>query len=177
MNARSRRWGTAATVLLVGSLAACGSSSSGSSGYGYGSTPSATSPHATASASPTYATKAPAQAASVGTAMTSLGTILVDGKGRSLYMYGADTQGSGKSACAGACLAAWPPLTGAPSAGSGVDASKLGTITGTDGSTQVTYNGWPLYYFAKDSAAGQTTGQGVGGIWWVVSPQGEPIKG
>ena len=175
MNARSRRWGTAATVLLVGSLAACGSSSGGSSGYG--STPSATSPHATASASPTYATKAPAQAASVGTAMTSLGTILVDGKGRSLYMYGADTPRSGKSACAGACLAAWPPLTGAPSAGSGVDASKLGTITGTDGSTQVTYNGWPLYYFAKDSAAGQTTGQGVGGIWWVVSPQGEPIKG
>jgi predicted lipoprotein with Yx(FWY)xxD motif len=54
---------------------------------------------------------------------------------------------------------------------------EIGTITGVDGSTQVTLNGWPLYYYAGESAAGDTNGQGVGGVWWVLTPEGEKIGG
>ena len=67
-------------------------------------------------------------------------------------------------------------MTGAPTGGLGVEASKLGTTSRTDGGTQVTYNGHPLYHFASDSAPGDTKGQGIGGNWFVVSPQGEPIQ-
>jgi len=89
-----------------------------------------------------------------------------------LYIYTKDTPNT--STCYGACAAAWPPLLseGTPTAGSGVDATKLGTMTRTDGSTQVTYNGWPLYYFALDKAAGDTNGEGVQNVWYVITPEG-----
>lgn len=107
-----------------------------------------------------------------------LGSIVVDGAGMTVYMFTKDTQGSGESSCAGDCLAKWPPVT-TESDAPAVDGvtGELGTITGTDGSTQVTLNGWPLYYFAGDAAAGDTTGQGVGGVWWVLTAAGEPIEG
>ncbi len=106
------------------------------------------------------------------------GAYLTDGTGRTLYLFALDT--SGKSACNGACAAAWPPLhtTGATTAGAGVTASKLTTVTRNDGSRQVVYDGHPLYYFTGDRAAGQIHGQGVnafGGFWWLVSPAGAPI--
>ena len=178
MYARSRRLTIAASVLLVGSLAACSSNSgSGSGGYGQdgAAAGSASSAAASPSASPSGGMANSGQTATVATADTDLGTILVDGKGMTLYLYTKDTQNSGESTCEGQCLATWPPLLGEPSASSGVDASMLGTITRSDGSTQVSYNGWPLYYWANDTAAGQTTGQGVGGVWWVVTPGGEAI--
>ncbi len=98
------------------------------------------------------------------------GNILVDGKGMTLYTYDKDTAGT--STCTGPCAAIWPPVltNGAPTGGTGVDSSKLGTISLPDGSTMVTYNNKPLYYYSKDRAAGDTNGDGVGGVWHVVTP-------
>ena len=114
---------------------------------------------------------------------TDFGPILVNGNGMSLYLFMADTQNSGTSTCGDddGCATEWPPLVtdGDPVAGEGVDAALLGTITRDDGSTQVTYNGWPLYLFAGDTAAGDTVGQGIdefGGLWFLVSPTGEAIE-
>jgi plastocyanin len=92
-----------------------------------------------------------------------------------LYLYTNDTKNT--STCYDKCATAWPPLltSGAPAVGAGADASLLGTTTRTDGKMQVTYNGWPLYYWFKDQKAGDTTGQLVGGVWFVVSPKGDKI--
>jgi predicted lipoprotein with Yx(FWY)xxD motif len=101
-------------------------------------------------------------------------SFIVDDKGMSLYLYTKDTPGTSY----GKCATAWPPLltSGAAVAGNGLDASKLGTTTRTDGTTQVTYNGWPLYYYAKDKQAGDTVGQDVGSVWFLVNPTGEAIQ-
>jgi predicted lipoprotein with Yx(FWY)xxD motif len=161
---------TAAGMLAAG----CGSSSSGSGGSGsggglYGG-----------SSAPTTAPSAVAAVATVSAASTSLGTILVDGSGRTLYLFEKDQ--SDQSACAGACAAAWPvdQSSGTPKAGSGVKASMLGTIKRGDNTTQVTYNQHPLYYFQGDSGAGQQNGQGVdafGAKWFVVNPAGGAVTG
>jgi predicted lipoprotein with Yx(FWY)xxD motif len=109
------------------------------------------------------------------------GPVLVDGEGYSLYVFMNDTQNSGTSTCTGACAGAWPPLTtdGPPVASEGVDEFLLSTLPRDDGSTQVTYNGWPLYSFEDDTAPGDTNGQGLddsGGLWFLVSPAGEPVE-
>lgn len=108
----------------------------------------------------------------------TFGSTLVDAQGRSLYLFTNDTQNSGTSSCSGDCLVEWPPLLtdGEPVAGEGVNESLLGTITRDDGTTQVTYNGWPLYYFADDTNPGDALGQGMGGVWFLVSPTGEAIQ-
>jgi predicted lipoprotein with Yx(FWY)xxD motif len=99
----------------------------------------------------------------------SLGNFLVDSKGMTLYLFTKDT--SGVSNCNGGCLKAWPPLLaqGNLVAGPGVT-GKLGEITRSDGAKQVTYDGMPLYYWASDVKPGDTTGQGVGGVWFIVPP-------
>ncbi|HEX6886503.1 MAG TPA: hypothetical protein VF143_00240 [Candidatus Nanopelagicales bacterium] len=172
MKARSRVSVLAATLLMTGSMAACGSNAAGSgAGGGYGAAPGTTSAPASAPA----AAPGASAAVTVGTSSSKLGTILVDGRGMTLYLFTKDTRGSGASTCEGSCLAAWPPLLGTPEAGSGADQARLGTITRSDGAIQVTYNGWPLYYWAQDSAPGDTNGQGVNGVWWMVSPAGEPV--
>ena len=107
-----------------------------------------------------------------------LGQILVDAKGMTLYLFVADTGTA--STCYTSCASIWPPLLtdGAPQAGTGADASKLGTTNRTDGKVEVTYAGHPLYYFVQDKAPGDTKGQGIngfGGLWWVVSPSGAAI--
>jgi predicted lipoprotein with Yx(FWY)xxD motif len=106
------------------------------------------------------------------TQTSSLGPILVDGAGLTLYLFTMDTANT--STCYGSCAAIWLPyLTdGTPTAGSGVNAALLSSTTRTDGSSQVTYNGHPLYYFAKDKAPGETTGEGVQNVWYVVTPEG-----
>jgi predicted lipoprotein with Yx(FWY)xxD motif len=115
----------------------------------------------------------------VGTAKDpNLGQILVDGKGQTLYLFEKD-KGS-TSACYGACAQFWPPLTtsGKPQAGSGATASLLGTTSRTDGKSQVTYNGHPLYLFANDAQPGQVSGEGLnqfGAGWDVLSPLGNKI--
>jgi predicted lipoprotein with Yx(FWY)xxD motif len=118
-------------------------------------------------------------AATVGVANTSLGSILVDSTGRTLYLFKADV--GTRSACSGACAAAWPPLlaSGKPTAGTGLTASKLGTATRSGGGRQVTYNGHPLYLFVKDTKPGQTAGQGVtafGAAWFALTPSGSQIS-
>lgn len=181
MNARSRVWTLGASLLLAGTLAACGSSSSGggTGAYGGGAATSAPAMGSSASAgggaygSGASGGSTSAAAVTVMTASSSLGTILVDGSGRTLYLFTKDSPNT--STCTGGCLAAWPPLLGTATAGTGVDSSLLGTLTRPDGKMQVSYKGMPLYYWAQDSAAGQTNGQGVQGVWWVVSPQGTPI--
>ena len=107
----------------------------------------------------------------------TLGSILVDSKGMSLYIFTKDTPNT--SNCYGGCATAWPPLltSGAPVAGTGVTASMLGTTTRKDGTTQVTYNGLPLYYWIKDKTAGDTTGQGVQNVWYVIDPSGKAVTG
>jgi predicted lipoprotein with Yx(FWY)xxD motif len=96
-------------------------------------------------------------------------TLLVDGMGHTLYVFTKDTQGKA-SACTGGCAKYWPPLlvpagTTAPTTVAGVSGA-FGTISRADGSTQLTYEGWPLYTFLKDTMPGQTNGQAVGGTWW-----------
>jgi predicted lipoprotein with Yx(FWY)xxD motif len=105
------------------------------------------------------------------------GEILTDGEGMTLYLFTNDTPNT--SNCYDQCATNWPPLltTGEPVAGSGVDADLLGVTERTDGTSQVTYNGWPLYYWASDANPGDATGQGVGDVWYVVSPEGEMIEG
>jgi predicted lipoprotein with Yx(FWY)xxD motif len=135
----------------------------------------------TAGASPSpIASPSPAATGSKVAVATNakLGQILVDSNGMTLYLFVADTGTT--STCYTQCATIWPPLftTGAPQAGAGVDASKLGTTTRTDGKVEVTYAGHPLYYFIKDKAAGDTTGQGVNGfgaLWWVLAPSGATI--
>ncbi len=109
---------------------------------------------------------------------TSLGSILVDGSGRTLYLFGKDT--GPKSTCSGACSANWPPFTtrAKPQAGSGASSSAIKTTTRTDGKLQVIYNGHPLYYFSGDQSAGQMNGEGVnafGAKWFVLSPAGDKV--
>ncbi|CAN5132218.1 lipoprotein [soil metagenome] len=126
---------------------------------------------------PTDAGTDTAAAATVEVADTSLGSVLADADGRTLYVFDNDTDG--ESSCYDDCATNWPPLVtqGDPAAGEGADGGLLGTTERTDGTTQVTYGGLPLYYFAADQAAGDVNGQAVGEVWWVVSPEGEPITG
>jgi predicted lipoprotein with Yx(FWY)xxD motif len=111
----------------------------------------------------------------VTTSETDLGQILVDGEGMTLYLFTQDSPNT--SVCVDDCLAAWPILEGEPTAGEGADDSKLGSFTREDGRVQATYNEWPLYYFAQDQAPGDTTGQAVNDVWWVIDRDGEAVTG
>jgi predicted lipoprotein with Yx(FWY)xxD motif len=151
------RFGALIAVALT--AAACGSSGSSSTGAQAGASASG--------AAMVITTKA-----------GSAGTFLTDGSGRTVYLWVKD--GTGSSACSGACAALWPPVTtgGSPTASGSAKASDLGTITRSDGAKQVTYGGHPLYYYAGDSGAGQTNGQGTdsfGAKWWLVAPAGTSI--
>lgn len=130
--------------------------------------------------------QATAQNAETGQAATvevmekeGIGSYLVDAEGRSLYIFTSDTtQGS---TCYDACAQAWPPYTtqGRPEAGERVSADMLDTITREGGTTQVTYNGWQLYYFVKDTRPGDIRGQdieGFGAEWYLISPEGTKIE-
>ncbi|MCD5346642.1 hypothetical protein PX701_05145 [Agromyces sp. H3Y2-19a] len=168
------RIATGAAVLgLVIALAGCTGTSGGSGGTsdgtGYGGETST-------------ATEAPDSGAGSSSALTTadsdLGEIVVDGHGMTVYMFDTDTQGGDSSTCEGQCATNWPAVTtdsDAPEV-EGVT-GEVGTITGVDGSKQVTLNGWPLYTYAGDSAAGDTNGQGVGGVWWVLTPAGDKVGG
>jgi len=173
-----------AILVLAAALSGCGNST--------GTTPAASSPAAGAtssassaaspgasSASPSAASTSSMQAGAVDlkTASSSAGNIVVDAKGMSLYFFTKDTKDSGTSACMGSCLVQWPPLTTASASpvAEGVSGT-LGTINTPDGKKQVTLNGMPLYYFAKDTKPGDILGQGVGGVWYLADPSGAMIK-
>jgi predicted lipoprotein with Yx(FWY)xxD motif len=123
-------------------------------------------------------TNIPSTAAASGSAelkvsqTSTLGSFLVDSKGMTLYLYTKDSPNT--SNCYSGCAGYWPALltTGSPLAGAGVTASLLGTTSRSDGTTQVTYNGWPLYYYVSDKVAGDTSGENVQGVWFVITPAG-----
>ena len=123
------------------------------------------------SATPTQGAASSAATVKAGQNAT-LGSFLVDSKGMTLYLFTQDSTNT--SVCYSGCVSYWPPLltTGAPVPGAGVTASLLGTTTRTDGTTQVTYNGWPLYYYTGDKAAGDTSGENFQTVWFVVTPDG-----
>lgn len=113
-------------------------------------------------------------AATLTTADSELGEILVGGAGRTLYVFMNDT--GQESTCYDDCEANWPPLTGEVAVEGNVDDSLLSTTEREDGSTQVVYNDHPLYYFAGDQAPGDTNGQSLNDVWFVVDPSGEPVQ-
>lgn len=109
------------------------------------------------------------------TSAAGIGQYVSDGSGRSLYRFDKDTANPSVSNCAGQCAATWPPLTVSRDQvvyASGVDPQLVGFIERADGSCQITIGGWPVYYFAKDAKAGDLLGQGVGGTWFAVAPNG-----
>jgi predicted lipoprotein with Yx(FWY)xxD motif len=154
--------GAAAVALSALAAVGCG-------GGGYGD-----------SAGTTPAPPASGQNATIGAANEDeLGTIMVDSKGRTLYLFQSDA--GSKSTCFGACAGTWPPLraTGKPAVSGRAKASLVGTSTRSDGEQQVTYNGHPLYRYAGDTKAGDTRGQGLtdfGASWYVLSPAGQQVS-
>jgi predicted lipoprotein with Yx(FWY)xxD motif len=165
--------GAVGAALLV---AAC---SSGSSSTQAASSPAASSPAASSPAASAAGGSASASGGTVITTATSSGnTFLTDGSGRAVYLWAKD--GKNMSACTGACAGAWPPVTatGTVTASGSATSSELGTITRSDGTKQVTYDGHPLYYFSGDSGAGTAAGQGSDGFgakWWLVTPSGSDV--
>ncbi|TAP41930.1 hypothetical protein [Arthrobacter sp. S39] len=157
-----------AAMALMAALAGCAGSPGTTSTTAAATSPAASSPAAS-----------PTAAAAVGlkTASSSAGTIVVDANGMSVYFFTKDVKDSGTSACTGACLTMWPPVTStaATPTAEGVSGT-LGTITTPDGAKQVTLNGLPLYYYAQDKKPGDILGQGVSDVWYLASPAGEMIK-
>ena len=154
--------GAAGVIPLVAlTVAACGGGGGGSAATGAPAAPKTTS----------------GAAATVGAGKTGLGNILVDSKGDTVYLFRADN--GTKSTCYGACAVAWPPLlANKPTAGKGLSPSLIGMTTRTDGKSQVTYAGHPLYLYAGDQNPGQTTGQALnqfGALWYVLSPTGNQV--
>jgi predicted lipoprotein with Yx(FWY)xxD motif len=148
----------------------------GACSTGGGTTPAPTTAPTTApTAAPSASPAASAMAVTLDLASASLGTILVDGTGRTLYVFTPDSAGT--PTCYDTCAASWPALTSdaAPTLGAGLDAKDFGTAARTDGTTQVTFHGHPLYYFSGDTAAGDTKGQGLAGKWFVVGADGSMI--
>lgn len=166
----------AAMFLLAIAATACSSKKS--------STPAAAAPAsaatstAAAATSPAASPAAGSSAAGGAAIVTAAGAFLTDAAGRTLYLFVPDTTSA--STCYSSCATFWPPLvtTGAPTATGAAIAAKLGTSPRTDGTTQVTYNGHPLYYFKLDTKPGDAIGQGKntsGGLWWEVAPDGTAI--
>ena len=153
-----------AVVALV--VAGCGGGGSGTThagGYGGGNAAASTGG---------------GSAATVSLRKLNVGNALVDGQGRTLYLFEADK--GAMSTCNGGCASIWPPATtsGKPKAGPGVDAAKLGTTKRSDGTLEVTYNGHPLYRYAPDTKPGEDTGQGLnqfGAKWYVLAASGSKI--
>lgn len=164
----------AATAALgLATLTGCYGQDNGSKDAPATSPPAGTAPATTAPAggqAPAGVTTASLSA----TGSDTLGTIVTDGEGRTLYRFDEDTAKPSVSNCAADCAAKWPPaLAGATVQLSGVENGLVGTVTRADGTKQLTLNGWPLYRFAKDTKAGDTLGQGVGGTWFAATPEGK----
>jgi predicted lipoprotein with Yx(FWY)xxD motif len=159
--------GAAAIAVIAAALivAGCGGGGATNASSGYSSAASSGTPAA-------------GSATKVAIRHTALGSVLVDGQGKTLYLFEGD-KGTA-SRCTGACSSIWPPLTSAakPMAGQGIASAKLGTAKRSDGTTEITYAGHPLYTYVGDAKAGDTKGQGLdqfGAEWYVLSPSGSKI--
>ena len=170
MSARARLAAGAGSAFGVALLvAACSTGSSGTAAAGSSSPAGASSSSAAAGGSGSTV---------ITTVSSSAGTFLATSSGHAVYLWSKD--GDGMSACTGACTGAWPPVTttGQVTASGGAKSSDLGTITRSDGTKQVTYDGHPLYFFSGDSGPGMASGQGNDGFgakWWLVSPSGSDV--
>jgi predicted lipoprotein with Yx(FWY)xxD motif len=160
-------------------VAACSSAASTSTGAAAPAAPaSPASPASPAGASSPSSGASASGGTVITTAKSSAGTFLTNGSGRAVYLWVKDT--GGMSNCNGACAGAWPPVTttATATASGSAKASDIGTITRSDGTKQVTYDGHPLYYFSGDSGAGTASGQGSDGFgakWWLVAPTGSDV--
>lgn len=158
-------------LLAAVAIAACTSTAA---------SPSVAVPTAAPTASPATSPEESSPSTGAATVMVATnathGQILVDGEGRTLYLFTPDEAGT--STCYDDCATAWPPLlaSGDITVGPGLDDGDFSTATRTDGGDQVKIGSWPLYYFATDAAPGDTKGQGLFDKWYVVSPSGEAIK-
>ena len=164
----------AAVAILA---AACGGSTPAASAGNNATTTVAPAPAAaTPTPAPPTTTTAAGPAMTLKTQSGSYGVWLTDQTGRTLYMLASDKGTT--SSCYGACATAWPPLvtTGTVTASGAVVAADLGTTTRTDGTTQITYAGHPLYYFAKETGPDQVMGLGAQGVWFLLAPAGTMIK-
>ena len=172
---RIRGWAVAGLGLLVPVLAACGPSST-TPGSAYGSSsayPTTSASSGSASGMGTSGTSSTGMTKTVTLTIktTKIGKVLADAKGDTLYWYAKDMKG-GPSTCTGGCLSAWPVVAGKPVAAMGVAfAGKLGSVTDAGGTVQATYNGYPLYTYAEDMTPGETSGNGAGGVWHVITGQ------
>jgi predicted lipoprotein with Yx(FWY)xxD motif len=167
----SRAPAIAAALALIVGAAGCGGGSSSSSALPAAKTTTVTRP-------PRHKAAPKPAGKQIALHRSDYGTILADGRGRALYLFTHDT---GKSRCYGACASRWPPFLtkGAPRATGSLKQGRVGTVKRTDGKTQVTYNGHPLYYYVGDKQPGQVLCQGVleyGGYWYVVDRSGNAIN-
>ena len=163
----------AGAALLV---AACGSYSTPA--YGSSTAPSSSGRNPGVASSPS-GTPEPSSTTTVALRNSPWGQILVDGSGRTVYLFAADIASA--SNCYGDCASVWPPLMakGTLDGGAGINQSLLSTTTRREGTLEVTYNGHPLYYFVSDKQAGDTTGQAIssfGAVWYVVSAAGSKVE-
>ena len=154
-------WASAALVVALTLVAA---------GCGGGDEPSGTA----ATEAPTTTAAQQEGGTTVAVASSPLGDILADAEGRTLYAFTKDK--GDQSACSGECATNWPALTGTATAGTGAQASLLSTSMQPNGTSQVTYDGRPLYYFAGDAKPGDTNGQGVGDVWFVLTAHGALVQ-
>jgi predicted lipoprotein with Yx(FWY)xxD motif len=168
--------GLLASVVCAGAVAGCGGASSRQE-----PAPPQTASQAVSASSVASATRpAPPAPVTVKVASSRYGRILVDRRGRTLYLFTRDA--AGRPRCYGACARAWPPYTvrGKGRAGAGARTRLIGLTRRSDGSRQLTYNGHPLYYYVGDRLPGQILCQDVeeyGGHWWIVSPAGKAVTG
>ena len=175
---RKRGWAAIALGPLVLLVAACGSSSTTpGSAYGNSSATPMASGSANSSGSSTNGMGTSSTSGGMSKTVTltikdtKIGNVLADAKGQTVYWYSKDMKG-GPSTCTDSCLSAWPIVTGTPVAGMGVKfAGKLGSVQDSSGVMQATYNGYPLYIYTGDMAPGDTSGNGAGGVWHVISGQ------
>ena len=169
----TRGYGRLAAALAIMAVVACSAPSDTPTASTAPTSDSAPTASAPANPAPESPTASPV-AAGLEVADSALSKIIVDSSGRTAYYFTKDQANSGKSACSGHCLTAWPAITttsDTPPA-EGIT-GKLGTITRDDGSKLATVNGMPIYLCAKDTAAGDTKGQGVNKVWYVIAPDGE----
>jgi predicted lipoprotein with Yx(FWY)xxD motif len=165
-------------VALAAVLTGCGGGAGTSSPTTTPTTAeSSTAASAPAKSSAPASSPVPAGAAELKTASSGAGQIVVDAKGMSVYFFAKDVKNSGTSTCTGGCIASWPPvLTESDSPAVDGVTGTVGTIPTPEGKKQVTVNGLPVYHYAKDKAAGDITGQGANGVWYLVSPAGDMVK-
>jgi predicted lipoprotein with Yx(FWY)xxD motif len=175
-SARTAGFGVSVAAIALVAVACSSNSPTASTGT-TPPAPAATTAAPTTAAPPASSGSTGSSSVALKTASGSAGIWLTDQAGKTLYIYTKDTGTT--STCYGGCATAWPPLTATGSVtvtGQFTDQSLVGSTKRTDGSTQVTYGGHPLYYYQADSAAGETKGQGVGGVWFILGPKANIMK-